>query len=73
VKDVGEPGDQKGHARFDGGRLETGTTATVAELSTSVGNAWDERRDLQSERTAPVAYLLPEAAADHRAGDNAAA
>jgi len=44
VKDVGAPGDREGHARIDGGRLETGGTPTVSEMSASVGNAWDVRR-----------------------------
>ena len=56
MKDVGEPGDREGHARIDGGWLETGTKATVAEMGSCVGNAWDERRDLPPDRTAPAAY-----------------
>jgi hypothetical protein len=44
VKDVGEPGDREGHARIDGGRLETGGKPTVSDMGASVGNAWEVRR-----------------------------
>ena len=44
VKDLGEPGDREGHARIDGGRLETGGKLTVLGMSASVGNAWDVRQ-----------------------------
>jgi len=46
VKDVGEPGDREGHARIDGGWLETDAKVMVAEMGARFGNIWDERRDL---------------------------
>jgi len=36
VKDVGEPGDREGHARIDGGWLETGAKVMVAEMGASL-------------------------------------
>lgn len=36
MKDVGEPGDREGHARIDGGWLETDAKVMVAEMGASL-------------------------------------